>query len=423
MNNTNKNALIISLDKDISEISDLADSLDYKIIKTFIQKREMPDVNTYVGSGKLEEIKKFLEDFEKNIDLIIVDGDLKPSQWFNLEKELDIEVYDRIRLILAIFEERAERKEAKLQVKLAQLQYERPFVKELIHRARSGEHPGFMAGGEYQVDDYYESIKKQMKKIKKELDSISQQRQLRRRYRYKSGFYTVSLAGYTNAGKSSLLNILSDEKIKVEGKLFSTLSTTTRKIQKKNLPILVTDTVGFIKNLPSYIIDAFHSTLEEIEVADVIVLVVDSSEDKINISNKLKVSLDELAEIGVTSPIIIALNKIDLIAEDDIFQKVEYTKNNFLAENRKILAISSKNKKNIEGLLNSIYEFLPHLVQFKIKLPVNSESQSFMSWIFEKANVLEVTYGNYATIKLECNIALRDKIISKTNQLNGELLV
>jgi GTPase len=297
MNNTNKNALIISLDKDISEISDLADSLDYKIIKTFIQKREMPDVNTYVGSGKLEEIKKFLEDFEKNIDLIIVDGDLKPSQWFNLEKELDIEVYDRIRLILAIFEERAERKEAKLQVKLAQLQYERPFVKELIHRARSGEHPGFMAGGEYQVDDYYESIKKQMKKIKKELDSISQQRQLRRRYRYKSGFYTVSLAGYTNAGKSSLLNILSDEKIKVEGKLFSTLSTTTRKIQKKNLPILVTDTVGFIKNLPSYIIDAFHSTLEEIEVADVIVLVVDSSEDKINISNKLKVSLDELAEI------------------------------------------------------------------------------------------------------------------------------
>ena len=141
-----ENAIVISLNNNISEIKDLADSLGYNVISSFIQHRENPDVNSYIGKGKVDEIKKYLEDSEKKINLIIVDGELKPSQWFNLEKKFEIDVYDRIRLILAIFEKRAEKKEAKLQVKLAQLQYERPFVRELIHRAKSGEHPGFLAG-------------------------------------------------------------------------------------------------------------------------------------------------------------------------------------------------------------------------------------------------------------------------------------
>ena len=140
MNNT-KNAIIISISEDISETIDLADSLDYKVIKTFIQKRKTPDVNSYIGRGKLDEIIDYISNKEINIDLIIINGDLKPSQWFNLEKKLGINVYDRIRLILDIFEKRADRREAKLQVKLAQLGYERPFVREIIHRARAGEHP------------------------------------------------------------------------------------------------------------------------------------------------------------------------------------------------------------------------------------------------------------------------------------------
>jgi len=284
MNNQQKKAIIVSIDNAVSEIIQLADTLEYSVVKEFIQKRKLPDVNFYVGSGKLDEIKEFINDSEEPIDLIIINGELKPSQWFSLEKQFKIEVYDRIHLILAIFEERAERKEARLQVKLAQLQYERPYVRELIHRARAGEHPGFMAGGEYQVDDYYEMIKKQMKKIRYDLKKIRSDREHHRKTRYKSGFYLVSLAGYTNAGKSSLLNLLSGEQVNVEGKLFSTLSTTTRRIPKKakgeTIPILLTDTVGFIENLPSWIIDAFHSTLEEIEVADVVVLVVDGSEEK-----------------------------------------------------------------------------------------------------------------------------------------------
>ena len=159
MNNPQKKAIIVSIDNAVSEIIQLADTLEYSVVKEFIQKRKLPDVNFYVGSGKLDEIKEFINDSEEPIDLIIINGELRPSQWFSLEKKLSIDVYDRLRLILAIFEDHAERKEARLQVKLAQLHYERPYVRELIHRARDGEHPGLMAGGEYQVDDYYEMIK------------------------------------------------------------------------------------------------------------------------------------------------------------------------------------------------------------------------------------------------------------------------
>jgi GTP-binding protein HflX len=420
--NENKLAIIVSLNDDISEISELAGSLNYRVIKAFFQRRENPDVNSYIGSGKVKEIKEFIEKSDQEIDLVIVDGDLKPSQWFNLEKKLNVEVYDRVRLILAIFEERADRKEAKLQVKLAQLQYERPYVRELIHRARSGEHPGLMAGGEYQVDDYYEMIKKQMKKIKNQLEKIRDQRELRRRHRHKSGFYLVSLAGYTNAGKSSLLNLLSEEKVKVEGRLFSTLSTTTRKINKINIPILLTDTVGFIQNLPAYVIDAFHSTLEEIEVADVVLLIVDVSEEIESIKNKLKVSMDELIEIGVNSPIIITLNKIDLISDNELHEKIEEISDIFLIENRKIIPISVKKTEHIDKLLDLICDSLPQLVRVTIKIPINDESQSFISWIYEKTHVINISYDEYATLSIECNIGLRDKIILKCNDINGMIL-
>jgi len=263
-NSTKQQAIIISFSEDNEEIIQLITTLHYSVKETFIQHRNTPDPYTYIGIGKLEEIKEFLE--KNPSDIVVVNGELKPSQWFTLEQKLNIQIYDRIRLILKIFEEHAERKEAKLQVQLAQLHYERPYIKELIHRSRMGEHPGLMSGGEYQVDDYYEMIKKQTKKIKSQLKKIEDSRAQQRKTRHNTGFYAISLAGYTNAGKSSLLNLLSKENVKVEGKLFSTLSTTTRRIPKNKtshqLPILLTDTVGFIDNLPSWIIDAFHSTLE-----------------------------------------------------------------------------------------------------------------------------------------------------------------
>ena len=423
MNENKKNAVIVSLNEDVSEIVQLAGSLGYEIIKTFVQHKNIPDTSSYIGSGKVEEIKKFIEDCEKDsIALVIIDGELKPSQWFMLEKELKVDVYDRVRLILAIFAERADRKEAKLQVKLAQLQYERPFVRELIHRARAGEHPGFLAGGEYQVDDYYEMIKKQTKRIKENLEMIRGERDLRRRHRHTGGFYLVSLAGYTNAGKSSLLNVLSGEEVKVEGRLFSTLSTTTRKITDKNFSILLTDTVGFIQNLPAWIIDAFHSTLEEIEVADVVLLIADVSEDKEIVEKKLKVSLDELVGIGVTSPIVVVLNKIDLLSEDELEIRINYLKKSGLTKNREVISVSAKNRKNMGVLLGIIHDLLPHLAKIKIRLPANEKTQSFVSWIYGKAHVSDISYDDYITIYVECNAMIKDKIISKCKDLQGSII-
>lgn len=423
MNEAKKNAVVVSLNEDVSEIVQLAGSLGYEIIKTFIQHKNIPDTSSYIGSGKVEEIKKFIEDCEKDsIALVIIDGELKPSQWFMLEKELKVDVYDRVRLILAIFAERADRKEAKLQVKLAQLQYERPFVRELIHRARAGEHPGFLAGGEYQVDDYYEMIKKQTKRIKENLEMIRGERDLRRRHRHTGGFYLVSLAGYTNAGKSSLLNVLSGEDVKVEGRLFSTLSTTTRKITDKNFSILLTDTVGFIQNLPAWIIDAFHSTLEEIEVADVVLLIADVSEDKEIVEKKLKVSLDELVGIGVTSPIVVVLNKIDLLSEDELEIRINYLKKSGLTKNREVIFVSAKNRKNMGMLLGIIHDLLPNLAKIKIRLPANEKTQSFVSWIYEKAHVSDISYDDYITICVECNAMIKDKIISKCKDHQGSII-
>ena len=418
-----KNAIIVSLNNDVSETTELADTLNYHVAETFIQHREQPNVKSYIGRGKIEEIKEFLDKNETPISLTIINGKLKPSQWFILEKKLDVQVYDRVRLILTIFEKHAERKEAKLQVRLAQLQYERPFVRELIHRARSGEHPGLMAGGEYQVDDYYEMIKKQTKKIKQELKNISDDRELRRRHRHTSGFYLVSLAGYTNAGKSSLLNLLSDENVKVEGKLFSTLSTITRKINQKNIPILLTDTVGFIQDLPALIIDAFHSTLEEIKVADIILLITDISEKKEIIEKKLKTSLDELAEIGAASSIIIIYNKTDLLTKKQLQNRLKYLQKKEIVGNKKTVHISIKNKENINELLNIIYYLLPQLTKIKIKLPINEETQSLISWIYEKANITNISYNNLVTLSVECNPGIKDKIITKCRSLNGNIII
>lgn len=417
-----KNAIIVSLRDDTSETIDLAKTLGYEVAEEFIQHRNKPDANSYVGRGKLEELKEYIQDSDTSIDLVVIDGNIKPSQWFLFEKSLGVEVFDRLHLILKIFEKHADKKEAKLQVRLAQLKYERPFVREIIHRARTGEHPGLMAGGEYQVDDYYEMIKKQMKKINDELKSIAKKRKLRRSHRHASGFYLVSLAGYTNAGKSSLLNLLSGEEVKVEGRLFSTLSTTTRKITNSDIPILLTDTVGFIRDLPAWVVDAFHSTLEEIEVADVVLLMADISDDLDVLIDKLKTSFKELLSIGVSSEIILVLNKCDLIDEKEMEHKTKAINKQDFAKNRKVMCISVSDGKNIDLLQNKIIDSLPDLVKCKIKLPLNENSQSLISFIHDKARVFDVVYDDSVNISFECNAHVYRQIISSCKKMDGSII-
>lgn len=417
-----KHALVISLHDDISEIIQLAESISYTVVTSFVQHRSNPDVASYIGSGKIEQIKSYLEDTGEDISCIFVDGELKPSQWFFLEKTFGVAVQDRIRLILSIFKQRADRKEARLQVRLAELSYEKPFVRELIHRARSGEHPGLMAGGEYQVDDYYEMIKKQMKNIKEELESIRKDRQIQRHHRQISGYYLVSLAGYTNAGKSSLLNLLSDETIDAENRLFSTLSTTTRKVESSKIPILITDTVGFIQRLPAWIIDAFHSTLEELERADVVVLIIDASDEFNLFQSKLNTSIQELADLEVDAPLLLVLNKIDEVNDENLEQKKEFAENIPRLKDQSLVAISVKKQSNIQLFLDTLHEVLPQRIILRFRLPNNDASQSFISYLHEKTQLLSIQYANRVDLTIECNEQLKQRIESKINTLHGKII-
>jgi GTP-binding protein HflX len=269
-------------------------------------------------------------------------------------------------------------------------------------------------------------IKRQTKKIKEDLQKIRENRELQRQTRKKSGFYSVSLAGYTNAGKSSLMNLLSGEKVKVEEQLFSTLSTTTRSItarnKEKQLPILLTDTVGFIENLPACIIDAFHSTLEEIELADVVILVVDGSEEKENVEKKLRVSINELRNIGVGAPIIIAVNKIDLIDTTSLSILREYLDDIGITEEYSVVDISVKQQKNIDSLLQIVYDSLPHMVKITFQLPLEEKSQAFISQLYEKTKVINITYGQHITVKVECNENIKEKLIALCNSVKGKTL-
>jgi len=416
-----ESAIIVSLHDDIEEITLLAESNNYHIVKTFIQHRDHPDVTSYIGIGKRDEIKEFITENEEEINVVIVDGTLKPSQWFDLENYWKVTVYDRLRLILMIFKDRADRKEARLQVRLAELQYERPFVRELIHRARSGEHPGLMAGGEYQVDDYYEMMKKQMKQIKEKLNHIQKQRHLRRHHRHHSGYYLVSLAGYTNAGKSSLLNELTNEEIDVEDRLFSTLSTTTRKLSQSSIPILMTDTVGFIQRLPAWIIDAFHSTLEEIKDADVVVLVVDASDSFTVFQQKVRTSFDELADLGVTSPVLVALNKIDLVSKEQVEVKEQFVNAYCSGKKVDVLPISIVKKYHLVDFVKRIHAMLPQLYQLEIVLPNTEKTQSFLSWIYDYGQLEDIVYGEKVKILVTTHEQIKDKIISKVDVLKGNV--
>ena len=408
--------IILSAKEDTKEIKQLAESLGYKIVREFVQKRDKT-TPYYLGKGKIEEVKNFIE--ENVVDVIIVNDSLRPSQWYNLEKLLSTPVYDRIRIILEIFADRAKKKEAKLQVKLAKLRYEKPFVRELFHKVKKGEKAGFLGGGEYVVADYYEMIKRQMRKIKEELKKIAKERDIKRAERKERGFYIVSIAGYTNAGKSCLLNYLTGEKVVVEERVFSTLSPKVSRYKKKGVvPLLFTDTVGFIKDLPHWLIDAFHSTLEEIALADLVIVLIDASDSIEEMKEKALTSIKEIKSLKENSRIIVALNKIDLVAEEELKEKLKIMED-FLE--RKCIPISAKTGKNIDLLLEEIYNNLPKPASLEITLP--NYEDSFISWLHENAEISHYHFNGVVKIRLKCSERVRDRIIGKCRKLGGEVKI
>jgi len=345
-------AILLSPEADTAEIEALARSAGLRAADTFVQRIESPNPKYYLGEGKVKRIADLIKRFggdgkagekkrptptgsddisEDEVDdagalaeapeLAVFNGNLKPTQVFHLEKALGIPVYDRIRLILEIFTRRARSPEARLQVELAHLQYDVPLIKEYIHRTRTGEHPGlFYAGGAYQVDDYYDMIKSRMARIKRELQRIGGERAQRRKTRRRGGQALLALAGYTNAGKSALFSMLCSEEAEVGSELFTTLSTTTRRIRfpVQGSNVLLTDTVGFIRNLPPWLVEAFMSTLEEVFLSDAIMLVVDLSDAPDEMLSKLETTLGILRKGERTIPMIVAFNKADLLEEPEL---------------------------------------------------------------------------------------------------------
>ncbi len=311
-----KKVIIFSLTEDTQEIRSLLDTLGVKVVKEFLQNRTRPHKASFLGPGKINEIEKELKELKEfEYDMIVVNGSLKPSQHHYIEMKFQKECIDRAGVILRIFSDHAHTPEAIAQVTLAKLRYELPFLREWIHKAKSGDRPGFLAGGAYATDVYFEHAKSHARQIEERLEELSKQREVTRTKRRDSGYTLVSLAGYTNAGKSALMNNLCGASVEVDSRLFSTLSTTTRKVLGVSGNVLMTDTVGFIKDLPPDLVDAFNSTLEEIFYADLILLMFDSSEDEDVVKSKLMISMDILQPRIEGRSLLIVGNKIDLISQ------------------------------------------------------------------------------------------------------------
>ncbi|MDA4111073.1 MAG: GTPase HflX [Thaumarchaeota archaeon] len=303
----------------------LVDAANYKIAQIITQKR-LSNQQYGVGSGKAEELRSIAEN--EKTDMIIVDERLSSGQAHNLAKFTHQEVIDRERLILDIFNSRATTTEAKLQVKLAELKYEIPRAREAVRISLKGEQAGFMGMGEYAVDIKFRALKKQMNLIQKKLESARRQRQLFKVSRERLKFPYVSLAGYTSSGKTTLFNRFVSETKEESPNLFTTLTTTTRSFEPiSGKKVLLSDTVGFISRLPTYMVEAFKSTLEELTYADLILLMVDSSEPLDVLRVKYSSCRQVMDQLHINPvKILVVLNKIDLVPKEAIPQITEVFK-------------------------------------------------------------------------------------------------
>ncbi|HOQ17120.1 MAG TPA: GTPase HflX [Defluviitaleaceae bacterium] len=335
-------------EENLEELEELALTAKAITLDKIIQKRENVHPASYIGKGKIEEVKQKI--YELNATGVICDDELSPAQMRNLEKALDCKVMDRTMVILDIFAQRASSKEGKIQVELAQLRYR------LSRLAGSGEYLSRLGGGigtrgpgEKKLETDRRHIRNRIGQLKKELQELESHRELVRARRKKVGIPLVSIVGYTNAGKSTLLNALSGADVLIEDKLFATLDPTTRKVK---LPggseILLTDTVGFIRKLPHHLIEAFKSTLEETQYGDILLHVVDSTAK--NIEKKMETVYETLAKLKVLGkPVITLYNKCDKLTTGllPIDPKAEKT-----------IKISAKNKEGLDELLQAIEEIL-----------------------------------------------------------------
>jgi len=323
----------------LDELAFLAETAGVKTLKRFTQKLDRPHPKTFVGKGKMEDVLDYVKEHE--INMVIFDDELSPSQLRNIERILEVKILDRSNLILDIFATRAQTAHARTQVELAQYQYLLPRLTRMwthLDRQKGGG-AGMRGPGETQIETDKRIITQKISLLKKKLEQIDKQKSTQRKQRMQ--LVRVALVGYTNVGKSTIMNMLSKSEVFAENKLFATLDTTIRKVVIQNLPFLLTDTVGFIRKLPHHLVESFKSTLDEVRDADVLVHVVDVShpnfEDHVNVVN------ETLKDIGaLDKPTIIVFNKVDAFTyvkkdEDDLLPK---TRENYSLEDLKKMWMS-----------------------------------------------------------------------------------
>jgi GTP-binding protein HflX len=353
------------LNEYLDELEFLTYTAGGEVVKRFTQKLERPNPKTFIGTGKIEDVRAFIE--ANDVKTAIFDDELSPAQQKNIEKILNCKILDRTNLILDIFAQRAQTSNSRTQVELAQYQYLLPRLAGMwthLERQRGG--IGMRGPGEREIETDRRIVRDKITLLKKKLETIDKQMGVQRGNR--GSLIRVALVGYTNVGKSTLMNVISKSKVFAENKLFATLDTTVRKVVIRNLPFLLTDTVGFIRKLPTQLVESFKSTLDEVREADLLLHVVDIShpnfEDHINSVN------ETLADIKCNNkPIIMVFNKIDAFVEEKIEEDdliTEHTEANYSLEEWKntwmnrmgdnVLFISALNKDNIEEFRKKVYD-------------------------------------------------------------------
>ena len=411
---------------DLTEISQLAAAAGYEVVGELTQTRT-EDAAYMFGEGKVAELRDLVRELDAGA--VIVDNDVGPYQTFNIGGELPegVGVIDRFTLILEIFGQRANTRKAQLQVELAELRYELPRAEAKASLAKRDERPGFMGLGEYD-ESVEQDIKRQISEIRDELESIAEKEEARREQRRDSGFDLVALAGYTNAGKSTLMRRLAaeidvdenadrhpdlDRTAESQDMLFTTLGTTTRRAEMEKRDVLLTDTVGFIADLPHWLVESFESTLDSVYRADLVLLVVDASEPVETMREKLVTSHDTLYERN-EAPIVTVFNKIDRLEPGE------------LADKRAALsgvapdpvAVSAKTGAGVAELRDRVEAELPDWERERLVLPVSDDAMSLVSWIHDHGHVDDEAYANdQVTVDFEAKPSIVARARSKAAAL------
>jgi GTP-binding protein HflX len=349
----------------LDELTFLVDTAGGITEKRFTQKMQKPERSTFVGTGKLEEIREYVK--AEEIDIVVFDDELSPMQLRNIEQELKTKVIDRSNLILDIFAKRAQTAQAKTQVELAQLQYMLPRLTRMwTHLERQKGGIGMRGPGETQIESDRRIIKEKISLLKKNLNLIDKQNETQRKNRKE--LVRVALVGYTNVGKSTIMNMLSKSEVFAENKLFATLDTTVRKVVLENAPFLLSDTVGFIRKLPHHLVECFKSTLDEVREADILIHVVDISHQ--NFEDQIRTVNETLKDLGaIDKEMIMVFNKIDDYHEVKVEQDWEVEneevekmtladfKNSWMAKsNSPAIFISATEKENIDEFKDLLYD-------------------------------------------------------------------